>query len=109
MEQRQPSVDGLASWSFRPGAFLTMTSGRSLPLAAGPVTRVYWPQGSSCGPGVVGRRAPESRSSSSVSWHSRQIQSLSGGVRALSSAGTIVTPQAGQIGGRSSYTFEGRL
>jgi hypothetical protein len=56
----------------------------------------------------VGREAQDSTSSSSVSSHSRQIQSRSRsrGVRALSSAGTIVTPQAEQIGGRSSYTFE---
>jgi hypothetical protein len=41
-------------------------------------------------------------SGSSVSSHSRQIQSPAGAPRALSAAGTIVTPHAGHMGGRSS-------
>jgi hypothetical protein len=46
---------------------------------------------------------PEPRySSSPVSSHSRQTQSPSRRSRALRSVGTIVTPQKGQIGGRSS-------
>ena len=45
--------------------------------------------------------APQT-SGSSVSSHSRQTQSSVHDSRALSAAGTIVTPQAGQIGGRSS-------
>jgi hypothetical protein len=45
-------------------------------------------------------------SGSLVSSHSRQIQSPTRCSRALSEAGTIVTPQAGQIGGRSSSTSE---
>ena len=40
--------------------------------------------------------------SSSNSSHSRQTHSASGLVSALSAEGTIVTPQRGQIGGRSS-------
>ncbi len=48
-------------------------------------------------------REPQLKSGSSVSSHSRQIQSPRG-FRALSAAGTIVTPQAEQIGGRSSST-----
>jgi hypothetical protein len=43
-------------------------------------------------------------SSSPVSSHSRQIQSPSRSSDALREAGTIVTPQVGQIGGRSSST-----
>lgn len=39
-----------------------------------------------------------------VSSHSKQIQSPAGASSALSTAGTIVTPQAGQMGGRSSST-----
>src|SRR6266576_3894724 len=39
-----------------------------------------------------------------VSSHSKQIQSPAGASLALSADGTIVTPQAGQIGGRSSST-----
>ena len=46
-----------------------------------------------------------SLSDSPVSSHSRQIQSPARGSRALSAAGTIVTPQAAQMGGRSSFTF----
>ena len=41
-----------------------------------------------------------------VSSHSRQIQSSPGSSRALREAGTKVTPQVGQIGGRSSSTSE---
>src|SRR5438067_12539547 len=41
-----------------------------------------------------------------VSSHSRQIQSSPASSRALREAGTIVTPQVGQIGGRSSSTSE---
>jgi hypothetical protein len=41
-------------------------------------------------------------SSSSSSSHSRQTQSASWLSSALSAAGTMVTPQRGQIGGRSS-------
>lgn len=41
-------------------------------------------------------------SSSSSSSHSRQTHSPTGFGYALSSAGTIVTPQRGQMGGRSS-------
>jgi hypothetical protein len=53
------------------------------------------------------RRAPICSESQVTSWspvssHSRQIQSLVRASRALRTAGTIVTPQAGQIGGRSS-------
>jgi len=42
-----------------------------------------------------------SSSASPSSSHSRQTHSCARGERALSSAGTIVTPQLGQIGGRS--------
>ena len=45
--------------------------------------------------------APQT-SGSSVSSHSIQTQSSGHDSRALIAAGTIVTPQAGQIGGRSS-------
>ncbi len=41
-------------------------------------------------------------SGSSLSSHSRQTQPGSRAIRALSSAGTIVTPQKAQIGGRGS-------
>ena len=49
--------------------------------------------------------SPQVVSVSSVSSHSRQIQSPARLFRALSAAGTIVTPQAGQIGGRSSSMY----
>src|SRR5207244_9973848 len=45
-------------------------------------------------------------SGSPVSSHSRQTQSRSRAPMALNSAATIVTPQVGQIGGRSSSTPE---
>jgi hypothetical protein len=54
---------------------------------------------------IVGRR-PQVKFDSPASSHSRQIQSPALASRALSAAGTIVTPQAGQIGGRSSSTPE---
>jgi hypothetical protein len=44
------------------------------------------------------------QSSGGFSSHSTQTQSRSDGLFSLRSAGTIVTPQAGQIGGRSSLT-----
>jgi hypothetical protein len=77
-------------------------------LAAGPDTHKCTPPATAprAGRCYVGRGAQDSRSSSSVSSHSRQIHSRSPGVHALSTAGTIVTPQAGQIGGRPSYTSE---
>src|SRR3954447_3464693 len=43
-------------------------------------------------------------SSSPSSSHSRHTQSPSRPSSALNAAGTIVTPQRGQIGGRSSFT-----
>lgn len=49
---------------------------------------------------------PQVISGSLVSSHSRQIHSPTRSSRALSEAGTIVTPQIGQIGGRSSSTSE---
>jgi hypothetical protein len=45
-------------------------------------------------------------SSPPVSSHSRQTHSPAAGSSALSAAGTIVTPQVGQIGGCSSFTLE---
>ena len=65
-----------------------------------PTTPFMWPRESP----TVPRRTEGTGSSSPLSSHSRQIQSRSRCVPALSSAGTIVTPQAAQIGGRSSYT-----
>ena len=47
---------------------------------------------------------PHTASGSSRSSHSRQIHTSPRVSRALSVAGTMVTPQAGQIGGRSSST-----
>jgi len=47
---------------------------------------------------------PHTASGSSRSSHSRQIHASPRVSRALSVAGTMVTPQAGQIGGRSSST-----
>jgi hypothetical protein len=44
-------------------------------------------------------------SGSSLSSHSRQTQPGSRAIRVLSSAGTIVTPQKAQIGGRSSSSL----
>jgi hypothetical protein len=49
---------------------------------------------------------PQAISGSLVSSHSRQIQSPARSSRALREAGTIVTPQVAQIGGRSSSTPE---
>ena len=49
---------------------------------------------------------PQVMFGSLVSSHSRQIQSPARFSSALSEAGTIVTPQVGQIGGRSSSTSE---
>jgi len=40
-----------------------------------------------------------------VSSHSKQTQSPADASLALSAAGTIVTPQTGQMGGRSSSTL----
>ena len=51
----------------------------------------------------VSRYVPSPSSS-----HSRQTQSPSCSASALRAAGTIVTPQVGQIGGRSSAATDGR-
>ena len=49
---------------------------------------------------------PHTASGSSLSSHSRQIHTSPRVSRALNAAGTMVTPQAGQMGGRSSSTPE---
>ena len=56
----------------------------------------------------AGEASPESQASlsSAVSSHSRQTHSAPRTFRALNAAGTIVTPQTGQIGGRSSSISE---
>ena len=56
------------------------------------------------GPACWTSPEPQSAPGSSVSSHSRQIQSPSCPSPALSAMGTIVTPHAGQIGGLSSST-----